>query len=428
MSNGLRLLKGGSTLPYTTRLKKRPWVFTLLFWGSLAASYLTHFVNVRIVALYGGPARIPEALGVLPATVGATAMIGCWLMLPWDTHVGRRWKLAAPAFVLCASVFGYLTGMTWAQGLYLVAFANGIFLFGFRRGLVYSAALLPVAFVTILLSWQPDVTSGRALFQTLILALAGAFVAGVCDAVVQAVRSRDGNARLLDELRAAHLELRDYAERVRELSIVEERARLARELHDSVGHHLTVVNFQLQNAERFRQARPEQAWQEARGARKSTLAALEEVRRAVQALKPLDLEKRTLSDAVSALVYGFEQTGIEAVFEVVGEERELVAEARLAFYRATQEGLTNVAKHSVARRVTVTLAFEAECVRLTMADDGSGAGNGDPEQGFGLASLRQKVEELDGTFFVGERPEGGFALEVELPSAAFQSAASSHEG
>lgn len=422
------MLKDAFTLPRTTRPRRRPWVFTLLFWGTLAASYLTHLVNVRTAALYGGPERMPEALGVLPATAGAMTVVGCWLVLPWVSHAGLRWKVAAPVFVVCVSVFGYLTGMTWAQGLYLVAFANAIFLFGFRRGFAYSAALLPLAFFAILISWQPDVTPGRALYQTLILALAGAFVAGVCDAVVKAMRSRDEQVRLLDELQTTHAELRDYSSRVRELSIADERARLARELHDSVGHHLTVVNLQLQNAERFRQARPEEAWREVSGARKTTLAALEEVRRAVRALKPLGLEQQTLCGALAALVRSFEQTGIEAVFDVEGEERELVAEARLALYRATQEGLTNAAKHSGALGVTVALAFEEGGVRLTVADDGSGTTETDPAQGFGLDSLRQKIEELDGVFSVGDSLGGGFALEVELPSVVFQGIVSTHEG
>lgn len=407
------VLKGGASLPGGMGLVRRPWVFALLFWGTMAASYFTHLVNVRLVDLYGGP----DTLGVLPATAGAAAVVACWLVLPWDSRAGFRRKLAAPAFVVCVSAFGYATGMTWAQVFYLVAFANGIFLFGFRHGLVYSAAVLPVAFSGIFLSWQTDAVLGRALYQTLILALAGAFVAGVCDAVVDAMRGREEKGRLLRELETAHAELREYAGRVRELSVAEERARMAREIHDSVGHHLTVVNLQLQNAERFREAKPEEAWTEVEDARKTTLGALAEVRRSVRALKPVNLEEQTVTGAIAALVRAFEGTGTEATFEARGEERELPGEAELVLYRAAQEGLTNAAKHSDARRVTVTLFFEKEGVGLSVADDGLGAEGGAPERGFGLASLRERAEVLGGAFRVGTRPEGGFAIEVRLPLA-----------
>jgi signal transduction histidine kinase len=410
-----RAMKSGASPPGGTVLVRRPWVFALLFWGTMAASYFTHLVNVRLVELYGGPEGGPEKLGALPATLGAATVVACWLVLPWDARAGRRRKLAAPAFVVCVSAFGYATGMAWAQALYLVAFANGIFLFGFRRGLAYSAAVLPVASFAILLSWQPDATPLRVLYQTLILAVLGAFVAGVCDAVVDAVRGREEKGRLLGELEAAHAELREYAGRVRELSVAEERARIAREIHDSVGHHLTVANLQLQNAERFRDARPEEAWAEVGDARETTLGALAEVRRSVRALGPLDLRTKTAAGAISVLVRAFKGAGMETTFGTWGRERELPGEAELVLYRAAQEGLTNAAKHSDARRITVTLFFEREGVGFSVVDDGSGAEEGAPERGFGLTSLKERVEALGGGFRAGTRPEGGFALEVRLP-------------
>ncbi len=424
----VRRLGGSQTKSFgasgEAELVRRPWIFAVLFWGALAASYLTHLLNVYLVAVYGSPERGPEPLGVLPATLGAAAVAGCWYVLPWDARVGRRWKLAAPAFVVCVSVFGYLTGMTMGIALYLVAFANGIFLFGFRRGLAYAAAVLPVVFLSVFLTWRPEETAAlQALDLTLFIAVAGAFVVGVCDAVVEATRSGREKARLLEELKVAHAELREYAGRVRELSVAEERTRLTREIHDSVGHHLTVVNLQLQNAERFREKRPEEAWAEVADARKTALASLAEVRRSVQALRPLDLQEKSVAGAISALVRAFEDTGIEATFEAEDEERDLPAEAELVLYRTAQEGLTNAAKHSGARRVAVRLAFEAAYVSLAVADDGSGAEEGSPEgRGFGLASLKARVEDLGGSFAAGNRPEGGFVLEVELPLAGARTA------
>jgi signal transduction histidine kinase len=199
--------------------------------------------------------------------------------------------------------------------------------------------------------------------------------------------------------------------------VAEERARMAREIHDSVGHHLAVVNLQLQNAERFREARPEEAWAEVGDARKTVLEALTEIRRSVRALKPQNLETQTVASAIAALVHAFESTGIGATFETAGEERNLPNEAELLLYRAAQEGLTNAARHSNARRVEVTLAFEEEGVGLSVANDGPRTAGGTPELGFGLASLSERVEDLGGAFLAGVRPEGGFVLEVRLPLA-----------
>ena len=93
----------------------------------------------------------------------------------------------------------------------------------------------------------------------------------------------------------------------------------------------------------------------------------------------------------------------------------LSEETQLALYRATQEGLTNAAKHSGSRRVLVRVAFEPEETRLVVADDGDGVPEGRPEGGFGLAALRERVEALGGILAAGNRPEGGFALEIVFP-------------
>ena len=92
---------------------------------------------------------------------------------------------------------------------------------------------------------------------------------------------------MLGELEAAHAELERYAERVKELTVGEERARMSREMNDSLGHYLTVINVGLQNAERFREKRPEAAWAEVEEARSLTREALSKI------LRKLDLRERT---------------------------------------------------------------------------------------------------------------------------------------
>jgi signal transduction histidine kinase len=233
--------------------------------------------------------------------------------------------------------------------------------------------------------------------------------------MVEARRRREETEKLLAELEAAHSELERYAERVRELTVAEERARMSREMHDSLGHYLTVINVSLQNAQRFKEKRPEAAWEEVEEARGLTREALSEVRRWVRALKPLALEERAGPEALAALASSFEGTGFDVRFTVEGPERELPGEAELVLYRALQEGLTNALKHSKARRVTASLAFGEESVSLTVADDGEGAPKGASEKGFGLATLGERAGALGGVLSAGNSTEGGFALRVELP-------------
>jgi signal transduction histidine kinase len=117
---------------------------------------------------------------------------------------------------------------------------------------------------------------------------------------------------------------------------------------------------------------------------------------------------------MAALARSFESTDLDVRFTVEGSERELSGEAELVLYRALQEGLTNALKHSRARRVTASLAFGAESVSLTVADDGEGVPE-DAEKGFGLATLGERTAALGGVLSAGNASEGGFALRLELP-------------
>jgi signal transduction histidine kinase len=399
-------------LPKLSGRMRRPAIFGLYFWSVL----------VLVCASYAlGPGREEGWFGALPVVLSVAALVAAWAALPWGSRVSGLRKLAAPAFLAGTLALGYFAGSVWSIGLYAISFANGVFLFGFVWGTVYAAAVLPVIFanyVLLLATLYPARdTIPSALVLTAAWVPAAVIVIGICATIAEAVRRKEEAQDLLAKLRSAHAELEDYAGRVRELSISEERARMAREIHDSIGHHLTVVNLQLQNAERFRDTKPENAWTEVEDARKAILEALAEVRRSVRALGPPDLEKGSSAGAIRALVRTFEGTDIRTSFELAGEEREVSGEAGLVLYRAAQEGLTNAAKHSDARHVALTLSFTEGNVGLVVADDGAGAAEEAKNRGFGLASLRRRVEALGGAFSAGNRPGGGFALEVKLPRA-----------
>jgi signal transduction histidine kinase len=387
----------------------RPATLNVLFWCSLLVTYIFHVAGFFVddVKLRFGPVPFTLAMGVLAAL---------WLALPWDPRASLRRKLVAPAFmlVLFALIF-VLTDGGWFVLIFPFVFANATFLFGIRGSIAYAAVPLAISFVSIWTFPYPGSDVGDAFRDTAGLALLAAFSIGICAAMVEARRRREETEELLGELESAHAQLERYAERVKELTVAEERARMSREMHDSLGHYLTVINVGLQNAQRFREKRPEAAWEEVEEVRELTREALSEVRRWVRALKPLALEERAGPEAMAALAHSFEGTGLDVRFTVEGSERELSGEAELILYRALQEGLTNALKHSEARRVTATLAFGEESVSLKVANDGEGAPEGASAKGFGLATLGDRAEALGGVLCAGNASEGGLVLRVELP-------------
>ena len=393
-----------SQIPGTPR---RPGIFVLLFWSAVAVALLTWTFD-----FFGEGRRF----GIVPVLAATVVLIAAWLALPWDPRTGGRRKILALAFFVAAAfAFCQTTSVIWSWPLYSIAVADGVFLFGFGRGAVLAIVTLPLAFVGGYVYLSQEARFPGSLFLAGTMVPVAAFVVGICKAVVDAQQSRRQARALLVELEHANAELRRQSGKVKELAISEERARIAREVHDSVGHHLTAINLQLQNAERFGQKNPERASEKVREARESTLSALAEVRRSVRALKPPALEERSGVAALAALARSFDGAGPEVSFELEGEEGPLSEETGLVLYRATQEGLTNAARHSRARRVRVKLAFEPEELRLAIVDDGEGALEGAMRGGFGLAALRERVEALGGNMAAGNRPEGGFALRIALP-------------
>ena len=385
----------------------RPLVFDLLFWSNL-------FLGCMYWALALGTPE--QRSGPLMIAVSVIALVTAWLWLPWSPSARRKW--IAPLFLVAVFVFGLLTGMPWTVMMYLVACANAVFLFGFVGGVGYVALSLPAMMASLAAAVKlaaPEMPTEYSIAAGLPLIPAAVFVVGICTPLIEAIRRREESRELLAELESANAELTRYSEEVRELTLSEERTRMGREIHDTVGHHMTVINLQLENARRSRDEDPEGAWEEIDAAKEATLRVLSEVRRAVRALKPLALEERSGTGALAALARGLSGTDVDTTFEVIGEERELPRSVELVLYRAMQEGLTNVFRHASAHRVRTVLAFRDEGVTLEISDDGVGTPGGVPEGGFGLLALEERTEQLGGTLRAADRPEGGFSLHIELP-------------
>ena len=259
----------------------------------------------------------------------------------------------------------------------------------------------------------------RAGFPTALVAgafiLAGmVFVVAFTLIAVNEANSRHQVERLAAELSEANQKLRDYASQTGELATLRERSRLAREIHDSLGHYLTVVNVLIEAARAVLGSEPQRADEIMHQAQMLTREGLTEVRRSVSELRNAPTDLKPLPETLESLVDECRVAGIEANLVVTGEPSLLSPEAKLTLYRAAQEGLTNVRRHAQASCVDLKLDFsDAAKVRLRIEDDG--IGGADTEKGFGLVGIRERAQMLGGEVFVCGEAGTGFVLEVELP-------------
>jgi signal transduction histidine kinase len=235
-------------------------------------------------------------------------------------------------------------------------------------------------------------------------------------AVARADTARKESQRLLAELQDAHDRLREYSMRVEELAIVEERNRLAREMHDTLGHRLTVASVQLEAAQRLCSSDPERAQSIVGTVREQVREALGELRQTVTALQvPIEADLE-LTSALRRLVAHFEEATDLTVHRVLPEQVPAIpAPHRLAIYRAAQEALTNAQRHADASQVWLVLTVHEEAVVLLVSDDGKGLSYQAGSAGFGLRGMRERAAQLGGELHVEARRGGGTQISFRLP-------------
>lgn len=284
-----------------------------------------------------------------------------------------------------------------------------------QRWPVYLAVLASMALSTGLYSgsWE------NALSISLVFSPAVMFVAVLTNLRMNEQRERERVEQLTVELEGANRQLADYASQVEELATTKERNRLAREIHDNLGHFLTVVNVQLEAARAVLKHDPDKALDALEKAQKLTKEGLTAVRQSVSALRESPLDTQSLVDAITALTEETRSAGIVTGFEIKDAKRRLTHQTKLTLYRVAQEGLTNVCKHAHASRVDVTLDYgEADKVRLVVADNGVGMAvpaDTSYSNGFGLIGMRERVRMLGGDLEIETAPGKGFQLTAVLP-------------
>lgn len=335
-----------------------------------------------------------------------------WMGLSCAPLVVRsRWPLQ----VALVTLAGDLTLMTIASHTSLTPAASLIALYtlatlGTRRiawtvGLVAALAITGVYAAT----HAESVVGGASLLR-----LDFAIAATALGRVVRSRRDHLAEARARVEL----------AERTQEQEarrrVSEERVRIARDLHDVVAHHITLVNAQAGVAHHLMRTNPDQAYEALAHIKDTSRAALDELRATVGLLRHPDDAPGSrapiprLAD-LDTLVSGFRASGLVVSVDVTGTAAPLAPATELTAYRIIQEALTNTHKHASASRATILLDYGPHLLRVSVTDDGRPGAPKGAGTGHGLIGMHERAVAIGGTVTAGPRRDGGFQVLAELP-------------
>ena len=367
--------------------------------------------GIRYVLRHDEPTMMAIVLSgavVLAAVAAVQSLVprrGAWPAV-WTLVAAAAWimlTLIAPSFAWCAVPLAFAV-------LQILPFwpASGI--------VAGMTAVVIVAQLRLAADPDPTIVAGPI---------------GIAVATVVAYRALDREARarqqLVDELTATQADLAAAEHRAGALA---ERARLSREIHDSVGQDLSSINLLLQAAQQQWQAQPDEARAQVRSAADAAREGLDAVRRVVRDLAPSELDGAAGSLPASIEKVVADAVGIDASFRSHGAVGEVPLPVAAALIRTVRGALANVAEHAHASRAVVSLTAHPDELRLDIRDDGVGFDAGPrglrarvaerraAGRGRGLAGIEERIAVLGGTFEIESAPGEGTTLSAVFPASA----------
>jgi len=277
------------------------------------------------------------------------------------------------------------------------------------------AALVPTAAIAAALSAATADVEGRHASASFGATVAVLLVVGVW-ALGAYVQTRRRYRRALEE-RAAHAERE--REQLARIAVHEERASIARELHDIVAHSVSVMLVGVRGARDVLRTSPGVADDTLARVETSGEQSLVELRRILALLRApergADSRPQPSLAELDQLVAGYRDAGLPVYLDVIGEPQPLPGGVELSVYRIVQEALTNVLKHSHPTNVEVTLAFRRSRLDVEVVDDGTTVEHDGATTGHGIVGMRERVALLGGQLETGRRVGGGYRVAARLP-------------
>ncbi len=369
-------------------------------------------------------AALLAAFALLELTVGRDEVEGpwwgqalCFLVLTGSVALRRRAVIAAAALAGGALVVQELLGtapvVSGFLAMLIVLYSAGAH--APRRTSLVALALFLLALSVHPLTHEESRTADDLIGNLVIFA--GVWALG------RAVRHHRGRER---ELAAAQAELRSSHDARQRAAIAEERARIARELHDVVAHGVSIMVLQAGAARSVLDTHPEQARDPLLAIESSGRQALEDLQRMLGVLRDPDAtdegrEPPATLRQLPQLVDRMRRAGLDVRLRVQGEPTDLPDGVDHCAYRVVQEGLTNILKHAAGASATVQVTYADTHLLLEIVDDGASAATRSPSlptSGLGLVGLRERVALYDGAITVGPSGDGGWQLAAELPTRA----------
>ncbi|ALG07148.1 sensor histidine kinase [Kibdelosporangium phytohabitans] len=395
---------------------KARWIYTGIAYAALLAAITWSVVD-------------DKAATQVPLTLALSGVMAVWIGL-----IARWWPIWPRDAVWAVVAYTGLVAMNTVLIATSDAFASFVWI-----GFPYAFAIFPAR-------WAVFAVTANAIstfaVQTdwlrsssplvVILAVAGpvifaGWVAGLESerrkrAISQLTETNQRLATAMEENAGLHAQLLVQA---REAGVLDERQRMAREIHDTLAQELAALIRQLHAANRVRE-HPEQWQHHMDQVRMLAERGLSEARRSVQALRPAPLESSRLPDAIAEMAHVWSQaSGVPVHAETTGTPEPMITGIEVALFRVAQEALANVAKHAKATRAGITLSYLEDVVLLDIRDDGVGfePGTAGPagDSGYGLGTMRQRLLGVGGTLEIESRPGEGTAIGASVPAIRAES-------
>jgi signal transduction histidine kinase len=285
--------------------------------------------------------------------------------------------------------------------------------------------LVALLLVFVVGSWPTDSSAEASATALLSIGLQISVNFGIA-LVLRLMSSQSRRLRTaLDELRQANLALAAGTEQKQELAVLRERARLARAMHDNIGHALVVMNIKLEAAQLLYARDPARGDAELEATRALIRTSMADLRRALADLRAPAAEHDDLPGALGRLAHELQaRTGIAVACSIAADLPPMPVEAREAIWYVAREALTNAERHAGAASLTLSLAFWHNGWLLRVVDDGAGMNHKDLRRPnhYGVQGMRERMKEIDGQFDIRRGASGGTIVEAYLPQHVVQEA------